>query len=521
MMLDRLRVWSRPGPAASTSDGGRDLLLATTLLLGIVTVAFTLVGDLRFAVYAPQLDIAIHTLGTVASLAVAVLCYARFREQGGVPTLLQASAFLVLASANLANEIAVLADLDAVLGLTLGAPGQMPLYFWAAARLVSAGLLAASAVPQPAWSVRLARRPRVVLWLPTTLLGAGCAVVWVFRDAMPVLVDPATLQRLAEESFAATPLPGINVGILLLDGAAGVLLALAALLFTRGPRRSGGIQRDYLIVGLLIAAFSQVHFILYPAVYTGLVSTGDGLRIAFYLILMAGISASVRADFADLRAANARLRLLAAAETDRAAIAERARLARELHDGLAQDLWTTKLEFDRLAAALPVPDPSVAALVVRVRRAIDAAAREARDAVAALRQGFDAGLSLADELPRRLDAFADRTGYPIDLELDPDAATLPGIEATEALRIVDEALHNVQKHADATRIRVGVKRMNEVIAITVEDNGQGFVPGTPTEGHGLIGMQERAMVLGGRLDITSAPGDGTSVRLEVPAARSR
>lgn len=491
------------------------------MFLAVLTAAFVWVGDLRFAVYSPELDIAIHTLGTVVSLAVAAMCFARFREQGGVPTLLQASAFLVLATANLANEVAVLANADRTLGLSLADPGQMPLYFWAVARLVSAVLLAASAFSDRAWWPAASRHAYLVLWLPTLVLAAGCAIVWTVRDSMPVLVDPAALLRLAEESYAATPLPDVNIGILVLDGSAGILLAAAAVAFARGPRRSGGIPRQYMIVGLLVAACSQVHFIFYPAVYSGLVSTGDGLRIAFYLLLMAGIGASTREDLAELRAANGRLRQLAAAEKDRAAIAERARLARELHDGLAQDLWTATLEFDRLAAAIADADPPIDGQIAQVRLAIGSAAREARDAVAALRQGFDAGLSFADELPRRLDAFADRTGYPIDLELDPDAARLPGVQATEVLRVVEEALHNVQKHADATRIRVGVKRSGDEAAVTVEDNGRGFVTGSPTDGHGLVGMSERASVLGGRLTITSTPGDGTSVRLDVPLARPR
>ena len=459
---------------------------------------------------------AIHTLGTIASLAVAGLCFARFREQGGIPTLLQGSAFLVLGTANLVNEVVVLTGADGSLGLTLVDPGQMPLYFWAAARLVSAALLTASALATRTDWASLGRHPNLVLWLPTALLTTVCVVLWLVQDSMPVLVDPETLRRLAEESFSAAPLPGVNIGILLLDGAAAVLLVIAAIAYARGATGTGGVPRSYLIVGLMIAAFAQVHFILYPAVYSGLVSTGDGLRIAFYLILMAGIYAAARGDLAELRAANARLRLLSAVETDRAAMAERARLARELHDGLAQDLWTTKLEFDRLARLLPGSDPALDDLVRRVREAIDAAGREAREAVAALRQGFDAGLSFADELPRRLDTFADRTGYPIDLEFDAEAARLPGVEASEVLRIVDESLHNVQKHADATRIRVGVKRVNGVVAVTIEDNGRGFTVGTPTEGHGLRGMQERAAILGGRLEVISAPGDGTTVRLELP-----
>lgn len=495
--------------------------MATAIILLLATVAFAAIGSLRFAIFAPQLDLALNTLASVGAIAVATLGYARFREGGGFGSLLEASAFLVLATASSANTLAIVTGIDSSLGLTLGDPGQMPLYFWSAARLVSAGLLAAGAIPRSARRIEAAGHPRALLWLPTAGLVVGCAALWLARDQMPVLVDRITLGQLADESFSSVPLPGINTGILVLDGAAAILLIAAIVGYTRSTARPTGVPRPFLVVGLVIAVYSQVHFILYPAVYSGLVSTGDALRIAFYVVLVGGIQAGTRADLQALRSANAQLRLFAASEADRTAIAERARLARELHDGLAQDLWTTKLEFDRLSTLIGARGTPIAEQLERVGRTLASAVGEARDAVGALRSGFDAGLSFADELPRRLDAFADRTGYLVDLEQDPQAAHLPGVLAADVLRIVEEAMHNVQKHADATRIRVVVRFRDDELIVSVDDNGRGFNTTTTPPGHGLTGMRERASLLGGRLEVVSAPGDGTSVQLHLPAAMLR
>jgi signal transduction histidine kinase len=517
---------SRPGWAAAAVWGTAQLgrltpgvpqaATITAITLTVGTLVFVWIPRLHFAAYAPQLDIALTTVAAVVSIAVAGLSFARYREQGGGEGLLEASAFLILAIASFANVVAIISGTDVAFGLRIDEPGQLPLYVWAVVRLVSAGLLAAGAVPLIATRFEGHQHARLVLWLPTILVVAGCAVLWVFRDSIPVLIDPATLRRLADESFSTAPLPGVNVGILLLDGAAALLLVMAALGYSHTSHRTAGVPRTYLVVALVVATFSQVHLVLFPAVYTGLVSTGDALRIAFFLILFAGINAGTRTDLQTLRTANGRLQLLAAAEADRTAIAERARLARELHDGLAQDLWRTKLEYERLVAQLDHVDLATVDQLVRVRDALDAARREAGAAVGALRSGFDAGLSLTDELPRRLDAFVDRTGFRVDLDLDPSTGRLPGVLAAEVLRIIDESMHNVQKHADATRILVRVAVEDEVLQVTIVDNGRGFNPTATSSGHGLVGMRERAILLGGGLDVRSAPGDGTTIVLSVP-----
>lgn len=503
------RVAGHPGRLRSAA--AREVAIAGALVLATLLVAST---SLPFAVLEPLLDVALMAVGTAVLVEVAALSYGRFREDG--EGLLEAAGFLVLAAANLANLAAVITHADAALGLSLEAPGQLPLYFWAAARLLSAGLIAAGAILGPARRGPGAGRTAAILFGPTALLGAACAALWEARDRVPVLVDPATLATLAQEATRPSPLPGVNAGILALDGAAAVLLVVALAAYARAGRGAAGIPRSYMVPALILAAFSQVHFILYPAVYSGLVSTGDVLRVASYLVLAAGVQAGTRRDVAALRSANARLRFLALAEADRTAIAERARLARELHDGLAQDLWTAKLELDRLGTELGEAQAGAVGQFDRVRVAVEAARAEAQDAVHALRAGFDAGTSLQEELPRRLDGFIERTGFRVSLELD-GRVDIRGVPAAEVLRVVDEALRNAEKHADATSIRVRVIATSEGASVAVEDNGHGFDPGEPTAGHGLLGMRERAALLGGELMIRSAPGDGTHVELLVPA----
>jgi signal transduction histidine kinase len=500
----------------ATQDQSRLGLMALLIIatLGSATFIVVWTPGLPLAIRTPELDVVTHTLGATVCALAAALSYTRRGAEGRSVGLLESAAFLVLATANLLNVLVLVTGVEGSLGMSMEAPGQIPLYFWSAARILAAASLAAGASTMLATRIRRAEA-RLVLLLPTAVLLGVALVLVAAGDAVPVLVDPTALRQQVADP-ASPALLAARGGQLLLDGASAVLLGLGAYWYARAPHRDGGIPRPYMVAGLLFAMFSQIQFILYPAVYAGLVSIGDGLRIVFYFVLLAGVLAASRADMLALRQANSRLRLLAAAEADRTAIAERARLARELHDGLAQDLWTAQLELDRLAADLDRDDPAAGERLQRARHALDEAGNEARAAVATLRAGFDAGLSFADELPRRIRAFGDRTGYPVDLTIEPGVARLSGVAANEALRVIDEALHNVAKHADATRIRVHVAQEGTRVVVTVEDNGRGFAGPPPETGHGIEGMRERAALLGGDLDIRSSVGGGTSVRLRVP-----
>ena len=201
-----------------------------------------------------------------------------------------------------------------------------------------------------------------------------------------------------------------------------------------------------------------------------------------------------------------------------AAAAERGRLARELHDGLAQDLWLAKLKVTRLAAQ-PELGPEARALTEEVTAAVDAGMAEAREAVATMRAPGAADGSLRELLARSLEYFEDRFGLSVEFDCCADLPALPSRAEAETLRIVGEALTNVRRHADATVVRVRGSIDDGRLVLEVRDNGRGFDPGAAGDGRfGLAGMRERAAQMGAELEIESAPQQGTRVRLRVPVA---
>ena len=151
--------------------------------------------------------------------------------------------------------------------------------------------------------------------------------------------------------------------------------------------------------------------------------------------------------------------------------------------------------------------------------AVDSGLDEARNAVAALRLDRNGGRGLRELLGGMLQDFEDRFGLAADLDGEVDLPSLQPHAEAEALRIVQEALTNVRRHADATVVRVRVARDDRGLVLEVRDNGRGFNPGaTGDEAYGLAGMRERAALIGGTLAIESAPRRGTMVRVVLPAA---
>ena len=132
---------------------------------------------------------------------------------------------------------------------------------------------------------------------------------------------------------------------------------------------------------------------IHPGSYTSIVTTGDLLRLAFYGVLLVGFVVDSRDDLAELRAATMEVRRLAEAEFAAATLEERARLAREIHDGLAQDLWYAKLKQSRLAQIAAFEDEPKR-LSDEVADAIDDALAEARNAIAAMRGGAESGAAV-------------------------------------------------------------------------------------------------------------------------------
>lgn len=239
----------------------------------------------------------------------------------------------------------------------------------------------------------------------------------------------------------------------------------------------------------------------------------------FVPFLVAHLATVQRRQHDELAAAHARLQRQAALVEQLAASRERNRLARELHDTLAHSLSGLSVQL-QAAEVLFDDDPAAA------RRTLQAARRtarngldEARRAIAALRASPLEDLGLAEALRRRAAAVGERSGIETSCHIEGDLSRLdPTIEQT-VYRVADEALLNAERHAAARQIAVRLMRREGRIELTVRDDGQGFDANRtpqPDDGHlGLIGMRERAALLGGRIAIDSGPGQGTTVRLTI------
>jgi signal transduction histidine kinase len=328
--------------------------------------------------------------------------------------------------------------------------------------------------------------------------------------ATPLSAD--ALERLRTAPNQPLDLATITPGLLAIQLGIGLMFLVAAWCAMRTTVRDDRPADAYLAIGLVLAAFSQVHFALNPGSYSGLVTTGDLLRVLFYAALLAGVVVQSRTDVRRLQDANVELERLRDAEVDRALLEERARLAREVHDGLAQDLWYARLTQGRLAQML---EGEERALAQDVMDAIDTGIAESRQTVMAMRAG-STDAPLLDVVERYVEDFGDRFALDARFEADGSAPMLSPRTQAEVLRIVQEALNNVRKHADATVVRVSADVQEGELAIHVVDNGRGFEPGAVNGGYGLAGMHERAALVGARLDVASAPSDGTTVTVRVP-----
>jgi two-component system nitrate/nitrite sensor histidine kinase NarX len=201
-------------------------------------------------------------------------------------------------------------------------------------------------------------------------------------------------------------------------------------------------------------------------------------------------------------------------EAERATLEERTRLARELHDGLAQDLWFAKLKHQRLIPYVPDDQKELAE---EVTQAIDSAIQEAKQAVVTMRAAEDRERPLEELMSRTIDEFAARSGVRADFSAADLPDALPPRTQVEVLRVLQEALTNVRKHADATVVRVSADFQDNTMRLTIVDNGRGFRPEeTSGDGLGVQGMKERARLMGGDLRVMSEPSGGTAVDLIVP-----
>lgn len=191
---------------------------------------------------------------------------------------------------------------------------------------------------------------------------------------------------------------------------------------------------------------------------------------------------------------------------------ERMRIARELHDDLGQLLTAAKMT---LTSESQARNEGAVALVNEAIERVRSLALELRPAV------LD-DLGLVPAVRWYLRQQAERADFEATLDAPPDLARMPREVETACYRIIQEAVTNTARHADPSRVRVGIRRENGALVITVADDGRGFdVPTVRARARredrlGIVGMSERAALVGGELEIDSAPGRGTLVTVRFP-----
>lgn len=438
-----------------------------TGLLGAALALFLTYPSLRSVWELPELRLVLATLFALAALLIALLTATRFVVEGRRFDLLLCSGALLVATSWFAFTI-----VPAVAHSDARRPQS-----WAAVLGCIAGWAAIAAAPFVRGGVR---RTDAALVLAV----GACATALVAAWAVSALLGTALPQL-----DAGGTVPPSLMGALAVQG---LVHLLAVIGFSdRYRTRSEDLDR-WLALGSTLMLFSSLHLVFTPLVRPGDVSQGDALEVLAYAVLLVGVWRAIQAS-----------------EFGRAVAEERARVARDIHDGLAQYLFAISANVALLEQGA---DP--AGVVPSLAEAATAARDEARYAVLALssaagRSPFDAALR------RYVDVLTADGALDVELEIEP-AVRLSPDEQIEVFRIVQEGLANARKHAGASRAQVAVTGHGRRRVVSVRDDGHGFEPAAATAGFGLRSMRHRAAAIGGALSLASGPG-GTTVELVLRA----
>jgi signal transduction histidine kinase len=443
--------------------GGEILLIS---LLGASLALFVARRDLQTEVNLPELRLVLQTTAAFAAGIIALLTGVRYSVEGRRLDLLLCTGFLVTSVSTTAFSI-----IPALNGHPIHRPES-----WAAivGRLFSWVLIAAAPFvggrSGPRALANTAVAACVVLLLSWLALRSS-------GSELPVLDPDAETPGLLTGSLAALAL--LN------------LLALVGF-GKRFYERREDLDR-WLALGSTLMLFASLHYIFTPVLATSSVSRGDFLRLLAYGLLLVGA-----------------WRAISFAEFGRAVAEERARVAREIHDGLAQYLFAVSTHATMLEHGAP-PEETIP----KLKQAADAAQQEARFAILALSTA--AGNAPFDAALRRYVEFLTADGQlEVDVEIDPAVRLAPD-EQIEVFRIVQEGLANVRKHANAQRAEVAIGQRAGDRFVSVRDNGEGFDGQATAAGQGLKNIRARTETIEGGFTLTSRPGLGTALEVVLRA----
>ncbi|WP_067534027.1 sensor histidine kinase [Nocardia crassostreae] len=342
--------------------------------------------------------------------------------------------------------------------------------------------------------------PRAPWVIALSALLAGLYVISELREsrrplwfALLVLVWVVLVLYAPSFAWCAVPLLYTGLRILPLHIALGLVVVLTALVVVTQLRLAGWADPNLLLAPPAVAAISTALFV--------------------------GLQRQTRRQAALIDDLRATRRELAETERREGTLAERQRLAMEIHDTLAQGLSSQRMLL-QAADRIWEPDPSQAR--EHVRAAAGVAEQNLTEARRFVHDLAHAELAAGGSLAAALRALAAREGgIDMRVHVEGDPVTLPGrVEAT-LLRIAQGALANTREHAHATTVVLTLSYLDDQVVLDISDDGRGFDPAAPGDsaphrGHGLPAMRARLSQLGGALTIESAPGDGTVVSAAIP-----
>jgi signal transduction histidine kinase len=244
------------------------------------------------------------------------------------------------------------------------------------------------------------------------------------------------------------------------------------------------------------------------------------LRIPLLIVIgwiVGTLAEQERKHTREISAANVKLREQALAMEQLATARERNRLARDLHDTLAHSLAGLVVELQAIETLLKAEPTAARSELMKARQIAQEGLRETRQAIQDLRVNPIEDLGLARALERAAIDFGDRAGVQVDLYVSDPQASIANDVAAQIYFIAQEALHNIERHADARRVEVSLGRSDGQLLLKIGDDGRGFDESQiDEERFGLQGMYERAEMIGAQLSVTSEMGQGTVVQLTIP-----
>jgi signal transduction histidine kinase len=413
--------------------------------------------------------VALGTTASLVALLAGFLVFGRLRRDSWLDELALVAAFAVI----------TLSNVEFFLVPMLTGSASVNSVVWSAllARLAS-GFLFALAAFVPRVRLRRSRRAK-------SLTAAAVILLMALLSVVPRLASP-TLPRVVTPSAGSPAHGGTMLAVTEIVAAVFAVAAVAG--YQRRSQRLGDEMSGWLAIAAVFAAASHVNYALDPTVYSDRVSTGDLFRLCFYVVLLIG---STREIWSYWR----RLTLAIVAE-------ERQRIARDLHDGLSQELAYLTRNISELQG---VADEGT---LRRLRVSVDRATLASRQAVHKVTSR--SGPPIEDALTEAAGELAERLGLDLDFDLAPGIGVAPA-RADALVRIACEALTNVARHSGSRRASLILLRERDRIRLRVRDSGRGFDADASGPGFGLRSMHDRARAVGGELHVSSTPGEGSQV----------